>query len=65
VLAYRRGQRAVFLYGFTKSMRANIDDDELDVLRRRGAALLGATKAALDDMVADERLAEVSDDQED
>jgi hypothetical protein len=27
------GERSVFLYGFAKSERANIDDDELEALR--------------------------------
>jgi hypothetical protein len=40
VLAYWRSERAVFLYGFAKSARANIDDDELAALKRRGAGLL-------------------------
>ena len=29
IIAYRRGDRAVFLFGFAKSERANLDDDEL------------------------------------
>ena len=29
VIAFRRGDRAVFLYGFAKSDRENIDDDEV------------------------------------
>ena len=33
VLAFRRGERSVFLYGFAKSERANIDDDEHGALR--------------------------------
>ena len=33
VLAFRRGERSVFLYGFVKSERANIDHDELEALR--------------------------------
>ena len=65
VLAFRRGHRAVFLYGFAKSRRANIDDDEIDVLRRRGSELLSAAESELDDMIADDRLAEVIGDQED
>jgi hypothetical protein len=60
VIAYRRGERAVFLYGFAKSVRANIDDDELEVLRRRGAGLLTAPEEAIEAMVADDELVEVS-----
>jgi hypothetical protein len=60
VIAYRRGERAVFLYGFAKSVRANLDDDELEVLRRRGAGLLNAPEEAIEAMVADDELVEVS-----
>lgn len=60
VVAYRRGERAVFLYGFAKSARANIDDDEFEVLRRRGAGLLNAAEEALEAMIADDELTEVS-----
>ena len=34
VIAYRAAQRSVFLYGFTKSERDNIDDRELDDLKK-------------------------------
>jgi hypothetical protein len=34
VIAFRRGERAVFLFGFAKNERSNIDDDELDEFRR-------------------------------
>jgi hypothetical protein len=33
LLAYRDSLRAVFLYGFAKSERENIEDDELQTLR--------------------------------
>ena len=33
LLDYRRNALAVFLYGFAKSERGNIDDDELETLR--------------------------------
>jgi hypothetical protein len=33
LMAYRQGIRCVFLYGFAKSERANIDDDELATAR--------------------------------
>lgn len=42
LLAYRDGHRAVFLYGFAKSERENIADDELQTLREIGAAWLAA-----------------------
>jgi hypothetical protein len=33
LIAYRAGHRAVFLYGFAKRERENIDPDELATLR--------------------------------
>ena len=38
IVAYRRGDRAVFLYGFAKNERDNIDDRELDDLKKAGQA---------------------------
>ena len=42
LIAYRSGDRAVFLYGFAKSERNNIEDDELASLKEIGAAWLEA-----------------------
>jgi hypothetical protein len=41
IIAYRRGSRAVFLFGFAKSERGNLDDDELAQWQRVGRAYLG------------------------
>jgi hypothetical protein len=42
LIAYRPGNRAVFLYGFAKKERDNIEDNELETLREIGAAWLEA-----------------------
>jgi hypothetical protein len=42
LIAYCSGDRAVFLYGFAKKERDNIEDDELETLREVGAAWLEA-----------------------
>jgi hypothetical protein len=42
LIAYRSGDRGVFLYGFAKKERDNIQDDELETLREIGAAWLAA-----------------------
>jgi hypothetical protein len=42
LLAYRAGHRAVFLYGFAKRERENIDPDELLTLREIAAKWLAA-----------------------
>ena len=59
VIAYRIGARAVFLLGFAKSEQANIDDEELAALKRRGSGLLRASEDALETMVGDDALLEV------
>jgi hypothetical protein len=38
LIAYHSGKRAVFLYGFAKSERDNIEADELETLREIGTA---------------------------
>jgi hypothetical protein len=42
LIAYRSGDRAVFLYGFAKNERDNIEDDELATLKEITAAWLEA-----------------------
>jgi hypothetical protein len=48
VIAYRRLRRAVFLYGFAKNERDNIDADDLVRLKKLAAIYLGATMAELE-----------------
>jgi hypothetical protein len=60
VIAYRRGDRAVFLYGFAKNERANLDDDELINWQRVGRGYLGLDDDELNAAVAADELAEVS-----
>jgi hypothetical protein len=60
LIAYRSGKRAVFLYGFAKSERDNIDADELETLKEIGAAWLEAKKERLDYAIKEGILKEVS-----
>ena len=62
LIAYRVGRRAVFLYGFAKRERENIDDDELRTLRDLGAAWLAADAGRITGAIEDGMLEEVSDD---
>ena len=48
LIAYRAGDRAVFLYGFAKKERENIGDDELATLRELAAAWFAADKEHLE-----------------
>ena len=65
VIAYRQGTRAVFLLGFAKSERDNIDDDELADLRKLGAAALSNDEAAIDGALAASKLWEIDYDDKD
>ncbi len=60
LVAYRSGDRAVFLYGFAKNERDNIEDDELETLREIGAAWLDAETAGLEHAIEKGILQEVS-----
>jgi hypothetical protein len=65
LLAYRDGHRAVFLYGFAKSERENIEDDELQTLREIGAAWLAADAPRVARAIKENALQEVHDDDKD
>jgi hypothetical protein len=47
VIAYRARERAVFLYGFAKSERDNIEDNELEALREVALEWLKADAATI------------------
>ena len=59
LIAYRSGNRAVFLYGFAKSEQDNIGADELETLREIGAAWLEAKKERLEYAIKEGLLREV------
>lgn len=59
LVAYRAGERAVFLYGFAKRERENIDEDELLTLREIGAAWLAADARQIALALDEEALQEV------
>ena len=65
VIVYRRGDRAVFLLGFAKNERANIDDDELETLRGQARAFLGLTMDQIEAAIVEDELLEVSYAEED
>ena len=64
LIAYRSGDRAVFLYGFAKKERDNIEDDELETLREIGAAWLEAKVDHLERAIREGVLQEASYDEE-
>lgn len=57
--------RAVFIYGFAKNTRDNIDDDELQTMRDVAAGLLACDDAALDRAKATDELQEIENGNQD
>ena len=47
IILFRRGARAVFVYGFSKSQRANIDDDEEKQFKEAAKHVLALTEKQL------------------
>lgn len=47
IVLFRRGARAFFVYGFSKSQRADIDKDELALFKEAAQIVLGLTNAQL------------------
>jgi hypothetical protein len=65
LIAYRKGERAVLLFGFAKNERANIDDDELDEWRQVGRAYLELDDKGVEAAIAANELTEVGHDKTD
>jgi len=60
LIAYRSGNRAVFLYGFAKSERDNIEVDDLETLREIGEAWLDAEEKQIDHAINEGLLKEAN-----
>lgn len=59
ILLYRQGARAVFMYGFAKSDRDNIDDDEVKSFKDAATHVLGLTKEQMAELVEKGEFVEV------
>ena len=59
VIAYRCGDRAIFLLGFAKIERDNVDDDELDELKALARCYLALSGDQIAALVAADELMEV------
>lgn len=60
IIAFRRGDRAVFLYAFAKSERGNIGVKELEGWRTVGRLYLGLGKKDLEAVIETRELVEVN-----
>ena len=61
LVATNKGGRWVFVYGFAKNERSNIDKDEEEALKKLAAQLLSLTATALDKAQRAGELMEVND----
>lgn len=59
IVAYRKEDRAFFLYGFAKNERDNIDEDELKTLRDIADEFLKRDDTDLDEAVGEGALQEI------
>ena len=64
IVAYRRGDRAVFLFGFAKNERANLNADELAYWQQVGRAYLALDEDAMEAAITTDELTEVHYDDE-
>jgi hypothetical protein len=62
LIAYRRDARAVFLYGFAKSERDNVDDAELQTARDIARGWLDASPSQIAQALVGGLIQEVIDD---
>ncbi len=67
LLAFRfeANVRSIFLYGFAKSERENIETNDLENLKNLAKRLLTLTDAEIETALAESELIEVPDDKED
>lgn len=65
IIAFRSGDRSVFMYGFAKNSKANLSDDELEVYRRLATVFFEADAAMLQRLIAADELKEVECDGQD
>jgi hypothetical protein len=63
IVAYQAQGRAVFLFGFAKNERENIEPDELVFLRRLAENWLGADAARIRKEIEGGNLKEIADDE--
>ncbi len=51
VILYRAGEKAIFVYGFSKSQRENIREDEKEQLKKMASHVLELSEEQLNELV--------------
>lgn len=59
IVVFRKGYRTVFVYGFTKNQRDNINEQEEKALKKLAQSLVDVPDSELKDMIANGDLYEV------
>lgn len=59
IIAFSSGQRSLFLYGFAKNDRDNIEDDELRELRKLSQLFLGLKEEEIASALEIDRMEEI------
>ena len=59
IIFFRRGDKAFFVYGFAKSRRANVSDDEVEQFREAAKYVLALTEKQLAELLKRGDFAEV------
>lgn len=59
IVLYRMPERAVYVYGFAKSDRADLDRDEEAMFKKAAIQVLGLSEAQLAELVANGQFSEV------
>jgi hypothetical protein len=65
VIAYHANARSIFLYGFAKKDREDIDTTDLESLKSLAKHLLMSSDAGIESALAENELTEVHDDDDD
>lgn len=65
LVATNKGSRWIFVFGFPKNERSNIDKDEQEALKKLSMYLLSLTSPAIDKAQSDGELTEVNCDAQD
>ena len=63
IIALRAGDRAIFIYGFAKSERDNVDEGDLERLQTPARELLGLSDSEIDLAVKAGKLTEIKDEE--
>lgn len=64
VILYRKGHRAFFVYGFSKSGRANLEDDEERAFKKMANHVLNLSDSQVEQLIKLRKFKEVKPDDE-